>query len=236
MSIDITGKWAFITGAKSGIGRTVAIELSRLGAHLVLHARHTTDLAEVVETIRVQSKGRTEVVCIEGDLSVDADVDALVPTALKASGGIDILYNNAAIMCPNREPFWTATADDYRRCFQINFVAPVRITGGLLPSMLKRKFGRIVQITSGIRDQPNLMAYAASKAALDKYVRDCAARLRHTGVLMNLLDPGWLRTNLGGPNAPSDVSTVLPGALVPALLDGEVHGVWFSAQDFTKND
>ena len=107
----------------------------------------------------------------------------------------------------------------------------MRITHGLLPHMLARKFGRIVQVTSGIRDQPELMAYAASKAALDKFVRDTVIRLQGTGVTMNLLDPGWLRTDLGGPLAPGSVESVMPGALVPALVDDDVQAKWFSAQD-----
>jgi NAD(P)-dependent dehydrogenase (short-subunit alcohol dehydrogenase family) len=78
------------------------------------------------------------------------------------------------------------------------------------------------------------MAYAASKAALDKFVRDTVIRLRDTGVTMNLLDPGWLRTDLGGPNAPNAVESVMPGALVPALVENDVQGTWFSAQDYAR--
>jgi 3-oxoacyl-[acyl-carrier protein] reductase len=173
---------------------------------------------------------------VAADLSIESDMDLLVQRALELSGGIDVLYNNAAIMTPPREPYGTIPAADFRRCFEVNFIAPVRITHGLLPSMLARRFGRIVQVTSGIRDQPELMAYAASKAALDKFVRDMAPRLRQSGVTMNLLDPGWLRTDLGGPNATNPVEAVMPGALVPAQVDGEIHGVWFSALDYQRGE
>jgi NAD(P)-dependent dehydrogenase (short-subunit alcohol dehydrogenase family) len=92
-----------------------------------------------------------------------------------------------------------------------------------------------VNVTSGVKDMPQLMAYAASKAALDKYVYDMAPHLGGTGVTMNLLDPGWLRTDLGGNEAPNPVESVLPGAMVPVLLEDGVSGKWFSAQDYRRD-
>ena len=228
MSIDLRGKWALVTGSSRGIGRQIARGLAARGCNLVLHARrreHNASLAaELGSTVTVASVG--------AELGVETDVDRLIREAREASGGIDVLFNNAAIMTPYRSNYAEVTADDYRRSFEVNLIAPVRITHGLLPSMLGRRFGRIVQVTSGIRNEPELMAYAASKAALDKFVRDTVTKLKGTGVTMNLLDPGWLRTDLGGPNAPNPVESVMPGALVPALVEDEVQGQWFSAQDY----
>jgi 3-oxoacyl-[acyl-carrier protein] reductase len=228
MSIDLRGKWALVTGSSRGVGREIARGLAAKGVNLVLHGRtpaHNAALAtELGATVKVAVVG--------AELSVPAEVDRLIGEALAASGGIDVLFNNAAIMTPYRDDYAEVTADDYRTSFEVNLIAPVRITHGLLPHMLKKKFGRIVQVTSGIKDEPELMAYAASKAALDKFVRDTVARLHGTGVTMNLLDPGWLRTDLGGPKAPNAVESVMPGALVPALVADDVQGQWFSAQDY----
>ena len=228
VSITISGKWALVTGSSRGVGREIARGLAARGCNLVLHGRevaHNQSLAH-------ELAGTVKVAVVAAELSIEAEVDRLVREASERSGGIDILFNNAAIMTSYRRNYAEVTADDYRRSFEVNVIAPVRITHGLLPQMLARRFGRIVQVTSGIRNEPELMAYAASKAALDKFVRDTVIRLAGSGVTMNLLDPGWLRTDLGGPNAPNPVESVLPGALVPALVEDDVQGQWFSAQDY----
>ena len=231
MTVDIRGKWALVTGASRGIGQQVARGLAGRGCNLVAHSRapeHTQALASELGALGVKG------VSVGADLSDERAVDSMLDTALAASGGLDIVYNNAAIMTPYREDYLTTPAEDYRRSFEVNAIAPIRITYRVLPGMRARKWGRIVQVTSGIQDQPQLMAYAASKAALDKFVRDTVSSLRGSGVLMNLLDPGWLRTDLGGPNAPNAVESVMPGALVPVLVDGEVHGIFFRAQDYSS--
>jgi 3-oxoacyl-[acyl-carrier protein] reductase len=177
---------------------------------------------------------QVQVVTVAAELSDQSAVDALAQEAQRLSGGIHILYNNAAIMTPYRQDLAAVTAEDYRRSFEVNVIAPIRLTFALLPAMRSRKFGRIIQVTSGIKNEPELMAYAASKAALDKFVHDMAPRLLGSGVTMNLLDPGWLRTDLGGPRAPNPVESVLPGALVPALAGEEMHGQLICAQDYAR--
>jgi 3-oxoacyl-[acyl-carrier protein] reductase len=229
MDVDIRGKWALVTGASRGIGKLIATRLADLGCNVVLHSRdiaHTQALEQDLSTKGVR------VVAVAAELADQVSVDRMIGAAIARSGGLDIVYNNAAVMTPFRSPFATATPEDFRLSFEVNVITPVRITYRVLPRMIEQGFGRIVQVTSGIQDQPELMAYALSKAALDKFVRDMVPTLRCTGVLMNLLDPGWLQTDLGGPNAPNAPETVLPGALVPVLLDGEVHGQLFRAQDY----
>lgn len=225
----LQGKWALVTGASRGVGMHVSEGLARLGANVVLHSRelaHTESLASRLTALGVR------VACVAGELSDAAQVDALLDSALEQAGQIDIVYNNAAIMTPYRENYFDVPAEDFRKSFEVNVISLARICHRLTPLMISRQWGRVVNLTSGIQDQPELSAYAISKAAVDKLVRDFAPKLAGTGVQMNLLDPGWLRTDLGGPMAPNDPSTVLPGALVPALLDDGVSGRFFQAQDY----
>lgn len=226
---DLRGKWALVTGASRGVGKLVAGGLAGLGCNVVLHSRdlaHTKAVAAEIASLGV------ETAAVAGEL-VDCDqVDDFLDAALDAAGAIDIVYNNAAVQTPWRDNAWDVPLEDYRLSFEVNVIALVRICYRLVPPMLTRGWGRVVNVTSGIVDQPNLAAYAASKAAVDKFVRDFAPHLKGTGVAMNLLDPGWLRTDLGGPKAPNDPATVLPGALIPALLDDGISGRWFSAQDY----
>ena len=223
------GKWSLITGASRGVGSHISEGLAQLGSNVVLHSRelsHTRALASKLEALGVK------VVTVSGELSDQAQVDAMLDAALRQAGQIDILYNNAAIMTPWRENPWDMPAEDFRESFEVNVISLARICHRLVPLMLARKWGRVINLTSGIVDQPQLTAYAISKAAVDKFVRDFVPHLAGSGVQMNLLDPGWLRTDLGGPRAPNDPSSVIPGALVPALLDNGESGRFFRAQDY----
>jgi len=226
---DIKGKWALITGASRGVGRQIALGLAAKGCNLVLHSRTVSHTAELSAELK---KSGITVRELEADL---ADTDAarrLAEKAEETSGGIDILYNNAAIMSPWHDPF-TAPPEDYHKSFTVNVISLIVICDVIVPRMQKRGFGRVINVTSGIQDQPELTPYAISKAAVDKYVKDLAGHLSGTGVVMSLLDPGWLRTDLGGQNAPNAVESVLPGALVPALLENDAaSGILYRAQEY----
>ena len=227
--ISLKGRWSLVTGSSRGVGSHISVGLAQLGSNVVLHSRelsHTRALASRIEELGVK------VVTVFGELSDQTQVDAMLDAALRQAGQIDLLYNNAAIMSPYRENPWDIPAEDFRRCFEVNVISLARICHRLVPPMLARRWGRVINLTSGIAEQPELSAYSISKAAVDKLVRDFVPRLAGSGVQMNLLDPGWLRTDLGGPKAPNDPSSVIPGALVPALLENGESGRFFRAQDY----
>ena len=98
--------------------------------------------------------------------------------------------------------------------------------------MIERDFGRVINTTSGIKDQPEQAGYSASKAALDKFTQDLGTKLEGTNVLINLTDPGWLRTDMGGPHAPNPPENSLPGVVVGAFVDDTKSGRLFSASEF----
>ena len=230
---DIRGKWALVTGASRGIGRQVSLALADQGCNVVLHSRDLSNTAALAA--EVASKG-VEVRQVEAELASTDDVSAMLKELLLNGPPIDIVYNNAAIMTSYYSEWLSVPADDLRLSFEVNVTALIHICHALIPGMVGRGWGRIINVTSGIADQPELIAYAVSKAAVDKFVYDTVGKLEGTGVLMNLLDPGWLRTDLGGPNAPNSVESVIPGALVPALINDGTAGKLFRAQDYAGTE
>ena len=227
---DISGKWALVTGASRGVGRQISLGLARAGCNVVLHSRlleSTATLAAELHELGVQTHQ------VAAELSDAAELTSMLESLLQSGPEIDILYNNAAIMTPYRHDWLNIPDEDYQRSFQVNVIALSRICHAFIPGMKTRKWGRIVNVTSGIQDQPELIAYSISKGAVDKFTTDTSGHLAEHGVLMNTLDPGWLRTDLGGPNAPGDVTSVLPGALIPVLTE-TTHGQLFRAQDYAN--
>jgi len=145
---------------------------------------------------------------------------------------VDILYNNAAIMTPYHDDIWSIPDEEFRKSFETNVMSQIKLCNAFIPGMMERRWGRVINLVSGINEQPQLAPYAISKAALRKFVQDFVPILKDSGVAMNALDPGWLKTDMGGPNAPNTVESVMPGALVPVLLPDDISGKVFEAQDY----
>ena len=229
MMKKLDGKTAFVTGSSRGVGRLVAVALAEQGCSTVICHGRTEEACQATAQ-DVVNAGATALV-VAGELSDPAQVERIADRVLEM-GSVDILYNNAAIQQGWHDNLEEHTQEEWARIFQVNVFALVRLTVKLVHHMRERKWGRIVNLTSGIDKTPQLAAYGASKWAVDKWTDDLAAELKGSGVIVSRLDPGWLSTDLGGPNADNKPETVLPGALVPALLaDDAEGGQFFRAQE-----
>lgn len=227
--LDLSGKWVLVTGAARGIGRLAALKMADCGCNLILHSRDVSHTASLEEELK--AKG---VLCH----SVAADLND-IPSVLKMlekidtlGVDVDIVLNNAGLQIAYRTEYYKTPADDYEVSFNVNTIAPAMVCYHFLPKMTERGFGRIVNTTSGIDKEPEQAGYSAAKAALDKITKDMASKLGGTGVAMNLTDPGWCRTDLGGPNAPNAPESAIPGVIVGAFVDDSINGRIFHAQDY----
>ncbi len=226
---QLSGKWALVTGSARGIGQQIALGLAEHGCNVIVHGRHENNIGP---TLKLLERFDVKTYGVAGDLATAQGVEAVLLGIAAGPGRVDILYNNAAVLNP-WQPILDVQTDEWQRVMQINLIAVVALTQALVPLMKQRGYGRVVNLTSGIKDTPHLSPYGVSKAAIDKYSLDLAVDLAGSNVLVNTLDPGWLKTDLGGPQADHEVSTVLPGALLPALLaDHGPSGQRYNAQDY----
>lgn len=225
--VDVNGKWAFITGASRGLGKLAAIALAEKGCNLILHARKKSHLDELEAKL-----SNVEIIKVEGELSSEADILKLIDDVDNLNKNIEIIINNAGLQIAYRTDFYVTPINDYTVSFMINTIAPMMICYRFLPKMVINGFGRIINVTSGIDKEPEQAGYSAAKAALDKVTKDIATRVEGTDVMINLTDPGWCRTDLGGPKAPNAPEDAFPGFIVPVFLDDKKSGRIFRCQDY----
>ncbi len=227
--VNVKGRWALITGASRGIGRLTAVFMAQQGCNLVLHSRSLSHLDDVISEVRalgVQARG------VAAELGDPAQVSEMLRQIDEMGIPIDIVLNNAGLQIAYRTAYFDTPVSDFSGSFAINTIAPVMICYHFMPKMIARGFGRILNTTSGIRLEPQQAGYSASKAALDKLTIDLGSTVQGTDVLINLTDPGWCRTDLGGPNAPNAPESAIPGIVVGAFVDDGKSGRYLGAQNF----
>jgi NAD(P)-dependent dehydrogenase (short-subunit alcohol dehydrogenase family) len=190
---------ALVTGANRGIGLEVCRQLAMRGLRVMLTAR---DLSKAQEAARsVQSSG--EIVPVRLDVTDPASIRAL------AGQHVDVLVNNAGILVDEDTGILELTAEKLRATFDTNVFAPIAVSQLVVPGMISRGYGRIVNVSSQAGQLTSMAtyapAYSMSKAALNAFTRQLAAAAEGTGVLVNSACPGWVRTDMGGPGAPRSV-------------------------------
>lgn len=191
----MAGSVAVVTGASAGLGRQFSLDLAAAGAVVVGLARRAELLASLADTLGRRSPG-------SGTRTVDvADHEhfrGVLTEIEKDLGRIDILVNNAGIGEAGPAPTGDVV-DEHRRIMAVNYFAPVVGTYTVLPGMVERHHGVIVNVSSdsGRAPGPDDTAYGASKAALTAFTESLSYETEGTGVHVHLLYPGWVATDLG---------------------------------------
>ncbi len=228
--VNVKGRWALITGASRGIGYLTAIFMAQHGCNLILHSRKPENTEKVLAEVKALG---VEAYTVSAELS-DLDAVAAMLKEIDDKGTIvDIVLNNAGLQIAYRNEYFNTPISDYTESFKINTIAPAMICYHFMPKMIERGFGRILNTTSGIRLEPQQAGYSASKAALDKITIDLGSTVEGTDVMINLTDPGWCRTDLGGPHAPNAPESAIPGIVVGAFVDDKKSGRYLNAPFFT---
>ncbi len=199
------------------------------GCNLILQARKIGNLEKIVSEVRELG---VEAVPVAAELAKADGGEAMMKESEALGKDVDIVLNNAGLQVTYRNDYLTTPVEDFEESFRINTIAPMMITYHFLPKMTERGFGRIVNTTSGIRREPQQAGYSASKAALDKVTMDLASVYNGTDVMISLADPGWCRTDLGGPAAPNSPESAIPGVVLGAFMDDKVSGRCFAAPLF----
>jgi 3-oxoacyl-[acyl-carrier protein] reductase len=186
---DLTGKTALVTGASGGIGGAIAKALHGQGARVVLSGTR----AEALEAVRAEL-GNNAFIAV-ANLSDIASIEALPKAAEEAAGsGIDILVNNAGITKDNL--FMRMKDDEWDQVIAVNLTAAFRLSRAVLRGMMKKRWGRIIQITSvvGATGNPGQGNYAAAKAGLVGMTKSLAAEVASRNITVNAVAPGFIAT------------------------------------------
>ncbi|MFH0939375.1 MAG: SDR family NAD(P)-dependent oxidoreductase [Planctomycetota bacterium] len=221
---SINGKYVLLTGGSRGIGPIIAETLAKQGAHIALAARSEDGLRNVVESLKIFG---VQTLIVSVDLAQPLQCQELVSTVMDKFGTIDILINNAGLETEGgyiRLP-WEAI----RETIEVNLVAPMYLTHLVLPHMLDKKSGHIVNIASvGAKcGAPYAATYCATKAGLAEWSQALHLELADTGVQFSTIFPGYI-TEVGmfakfGLTAPRSIGSCTPAQVANAVIKAIEH-------------
>lgn len=222
--MQLSGRTALVTGANRGIGLELCRQLGAEGAKVLLGVRH-----EGKETLDVLSSEGYEASLLPMDASDSNSITAALNKL--AETNVDILINNAAVL--DRGSILSLSDQEVEQVVRTNLLGPMLLAKNLAEGMRRRNWGRIVNVTSGMGAisrglGSDSIAYRVTKLALNGLTICLAEALRGSGVLVNSVDPGWVRTKMGGPMAnrttEEGARSILQAVLLP---DHGPSGVFF---------
>lgn len=224
---------ALVTGANRGIGYAIASQLAERDLHVITTARDAEQASKTADLLSSRGLAASGA-CL--DVTEPDMITAVVEHVLNEHGRIDVLVNNAGISDGNQRPS-SVDLELTSRVWHVNVLGAWQCAAAVIPAMRAAGYGRIVNLSSTLGSlhhmtRPTEPAYRVSKAALNAVTRVLAAELVDTGILVNAASPGWVRTDLGGPNAPRSVDQ---GADTPVWLatlpdDGPTGGFFYERE------
>jgi NAD(P)-dependent dehydrogenase (short-subunit alcohol dehydrogenase family) len=204
----LSGKVALVTGGSRGIGRAIAAAYVQSGASVFICGRNANDTGAALRDIR-QTDGVID--GITGDVGRAQDVENIVGQTVQRFGAIDVLVNNASILGP-REPIANYPLAAWDEVIRINLTGLFLMTRAVLPIMLERRSGSIINVTSGVGriGKARWGAYAVSKAGLECFTQVLADEVSQTGIRVNSVNPAATRTSMRAEAYPTEDPLTLP--------------------------
>ncbi len=223
MSKDsLVNQCAIVTGASSGIGRAIALDLASHGANVVINYSSNEQGAREVRDI-IQGEYRREALIKKADVAKGEEVQEMIQDTIKKFGRVDILVNNAAVHIGGK--LHIMREEDWMRVVDVSVKGVYYCCKFTLPHMLERKYGRIVNIGSGvgIYGYPGDTAYGAGKGAIVGFSKSLALEVAKRGITVNVVVPGFVRTKMTGHVENKNIDNIL--ADVPMGRAGEAEEI-----------
>jgi NAD(P)-dependent dehydrogenase (short-subunit alcohol dehydrogenase family) len=219
----VRGRTALVTGTSRGVGRAAALLLAQFGARVVCHARSEADARDVAALI--------DGIPVWGDLSSSTQRESVAAATLASTDSLDLLVHNAGVLFAGG--IEEVTAVRFEEAMAVNVAAPLFLTKALLPALRRATAARIVMVSSrrGLlsdRLEQDMLIYRISKAAINALTVRLAIELAPDGIGVNAVDPGWVRTQMGGPDADRDPRDAANDVIAIGLLPpGGPSGLMF---------
>ena len=198
------GRVALVTGANRGLGFETSRQLLAKGLRVVLAARDEAALERAHR--RLADPDRLRAMTVQMDVTSVESITAALQRVTDLVGSVDVLVNNAAVLLAENDDVLSISAEAYRRTLETNVLGVIEACRAFVPAMARAGYGRVVNVSSGAGQLATMSSYAPaysiSKTAVNAFTRILADTYRAQGVLVNAVDPGWVRTDMGGPSAP----------------------------------